>query len=363
MVDEVKNTNSETPVDGVVELKKEYELENFARECEDERKNVIGIYKKTRRTNNIIMVVVVALFIAAFILLTQGQWGQITGWVIVGVSISGMVVYYIISRKKYPNLSKDYCVHFWEKSNDFLFNQEGFSDCVLDMKEKYELATVAADRVYTNISDIASRNIVHGKYNDKDFVFGELAFYKVGTKRNSKEVMFVGRHISFENKLDINGRLILNLRGEKQLDIPTDIEDLTLLAEKDNMFIYGEDGLDYKKVLGTELISKIKSIKVNDPLLNVSMVFWHKRTAVYMSYDDSIVAIPFNSELMESSYATLKKNIKDMFDILDELSNKKVSVKVTKSNKSEEKVIEEKPVEQVEESPVEEAPVEEKAEE
>lgn len=361
MPKENENITNETS-SNVFNLKKEYELENFARECEDERKNVINIYKKTRRTNNIIMAVVVLLFVAAFILLTQGQWGQIAGWVIVGVSVSGMVVYYVISRRKYPNYSKDYCVHFWEKSNDYLFNQEGFSDCYLDMKEKYELSAVAADRVYSDIVDIASRNLVHGKYKNKDFVFGELAFYKVGAKRNSKEVMFVGRHIAFENKLEIDGRIILNLRGEKQLDIPTDIADLSLLQEKDNMYIYGEEGIDYKKAIGTELISKIKGIKIADPLLNISIVFWHKRTAVYMSYDDSIVAIPFNGELVENAYSSLKKNISDIFEILYEMSDKKVVVKASKEKKAEEPVLEESKEEEnasIEESPVEEEKTEE----
>ena len=352
---EVKNeaqTNNE-PSD-LYYLTNTYELDNFSTECEDQRKNVLKSFKSSRMRSNIIMGVVVLIFVAAFILLTQGTWGQITGWVMVGVTVVGMAIYYILSRRLAPNLSKDYCVAFWQKSNDYLFNQEGFKNCYLDLKEKYDLSAVMADRVYENIVDIASRNLVHGKYHGLDFTFGELAFYKAGAKKNAKEVVFVGRHIEFENNLNIDGRIIFNLRGEKGLDVPTDINDLSLLLEKENCFIYGPEGADYKKSIGTETISRLMDININDPLLNLIVVFWHKRTAVYLSYDDSIVAIPFNEDLVPNSYVTLKKNIEDIFDILLNPSKKGGSKK--------KKDIEEVKAEEVKEEASKEKPVEEQVE-
>lgn len=297
-------------------LNKEDENLPFFDTVENKRKEVIKIYNSTRKRNNIIMVIVVVIFVAAFILITQGLWGQITGWVLAGSAIVGMIIYYFLSRKKYPQLSKDYCYTFWRLSNDYLFDQEGFNDCYVNLIEKYDLASVIADRAYKDVIDIASRNLVHGKYHDKEFVYGELAFYKQGARKHAKEVIFVGRHIAFENNLQLDGRILINIKGEKNLDLPNDVEDLTILFEDGNFVIYGNEGTDYEKIIGKETINRLKAIRVNDPLLNVNIVFWHKRTVCYLSYDDSIVAIPFNSSITTESYVTLKKNIGDMFDIL-----------------------------------------------
>jgi len=289
---------------------------DFLDAVEAKRKEVNKKYVTTRRTNNIIMAVVVVIFVAAFILIAQGTWGQITGWVLVGTSVVGMVIYYVLSRRKYPDMSKKYCVDFWKLSNNFLFGHEPFTNCHIDFAEKYNLAEVAADRVYKDIIEIASRNIVRGKYNGKDFAFGELAFYKAGAKKRSREVMFVGRHLCLENHLPIDGRFLITMKCEKNLDLPNDIEDLVPLFEEGDFIIYGSEGADYEKALGKDLISQLKRIKVTGALVNVNIVFWHKRTACYLSYDDSIVAIPFNSEINRQSYYDLRQNINDLFDIL-----------------------------------------------
>ena len=305
-----------TNIDEVYNLVKGKEDDEFLATSEEERKMVLKMYNKTRTRNNIIMVAVVAAFIGAFILIALGTWGQIAGWVIVGTSITAMVIYYAISNKKYPQISKNYCYNFWRRSNDFLFNQEGFSDCYLDMTEKYDMSSVIADRVYENVIDIASRNIVHGKYNGQEFKFGELAFYRQGAKKRQKDVVFVGRHLEISNNLKIDGRILINLRGEKEFDLPTDISDLATLKDGQYMLIYGKEGLDYEKVLGKELLKELEEYAIKDPLLNINIVFWHKRTAVYLSYDDSIVAIPYSSELKKEAYVAFKQNIKDLFAIL-----------------------------------------------
>ena len=323
-VGEVKETtqevqeNSEQVVENgnIYHLIKGKEDSDFLVDIEEQRKKVIKTYNNTRMRNNIIMGVVVVAFIGSFILIAQGQWGQIAGWTIVGLSIVGMVVYYAITNKIYPKQSKDYCYDFWRKSNDYLFNQEHFSECYLDLAEKYDMSSVIADRVYENIIDIASRNVVHGKYKGKEFKFGELAFYKEGAKKRQKDVVFVGRHLEIANNFKIDGRILINLKAEKTFDLPTDLSDLVVLKEEENFVVYGAEGVDYEKILGKELIDALKGIEIRDPLVNINIVFWHKRTAMYLSYDDSIVAIPFQSELKVDSYVSFKKNIGVLFDIL-----------------------------------------------
>ena len=292
----------------------------FVETVEEQRKTLFTSYRKTAKTNNIIMAIVVLVFIGSFILIAQKQlWATITGWVVVGVTFVLLVIYYLSTRHKYPNLSKTYFRSFWQYSNNYLFDQEGFAHCEIDLNEKYQLADVVADRVYKDVVDIASRNIVRGDYFGQSFTFGELAFYKASQQRRSmRDVIFVGRHLALSNSLHFEDRYIVTLKGEKGLDLPNDIEDLVVLKEEGNFLVYGKEGANAEKDLGKELLAGLKGFAVADPLINVNIVFWAGRTAAYLSYDDSIVAIPFESEIKISAYETLKNNIKDIFALLGE---------------------------------------------
>ena len=308
-------TISENP--NLIALSKVEPDKPFDEVVEEERKKLFKVYKSTTTRNNIIMVIVVAIFIGAFIAITRGQIGQIIGWVLVGVTVAGLFVYYFLTRNLYPNTSKRYFHAFWKATNEYLFNQEDVSNCQIDSSEKYQLPDILADKAYKDILDIASRNIVHGQFKAKPFTFGELALYRAGLKKRSREVVFVGRHLSLENNLKIEGRYIVNIKsGEKPLDLPTDIDDLKPVVEQNNFVIYGLEGSNPEKDLGKELIESLKSIECTGALLNVNVVFWAGRTACYLSYDDAIVAIPFEKPINVPAYQALKKNIEDMFDIL-----------------------------------------------
>ena len=285
---------------------------------EEERKNLYKYYTNITRRNNIIMFISVALFIAAFVFLFQNTtWGMIAGWCVVGLTVVGMVIYHILTRNQYPRMSKHYFNTFWTKTNDYTFESPKFTECYVDFSEKYQLADVAGDRVYKDIIDIASRNLVHGKFEGKEFTFGELAFYKPGARKHSREVIFVGRHIALENKLALaEGRFLVNLRAEKELDLPNDIDDMVELIRDGNFVVYGLEGSDAVKALGKDLLDSLRRIKVVDALVNVNIIFWSGRTSVYLSYDDSIVAIPFKESFNMEAYKQLKRNVEDIFDIV-----------------------------------------------
>ena len=301
----------------VINIEKNDDVQVLNDKVEEQRKFLLKSYKKTSTINNILLVVVAAVFIGSFILITQGTWGQITGWVLIGVTLAGLITYFLISRKKYPNHSRQYFKSFWESSNNYLFSDSRFQDCEINIDERYELADIISQRAYKDIVSVASRNIVRGKYNDKEFVFGELGLYRPGARRNARDVVFVGRHLSLDSNLEFEGRYIVNIRkAEDPVDLPTDIEDLKVLHEDGLLTIYGEEGANFEKDLGKNLIAELQSLVCNAPLLNLTFVFWNKKTFCYISYDDSIVAIPFDKPIDVNAYITLKRNVEDLFAIL-----------------------------------------------
>ena len=304
----------------LIPLCKEKSEVPFDEAAESERKNIFVTYKKTRTENNIIMVISVVLIIASLVIFVQaqnwGDWCKIVGGVTLGVVFVFMLVHFLLTKNKFPDTTKKYIRSFMTTIDNFIFDVEDMHDQKLYYEKRYVAADIIADRCYKEVVDIASRNLVSATYKENPFEFGELALYKAGAKKYQKEVMFVGRYLTIENKFHFEDRYIIRIKGANDTDAPNDLDGLVILAEQNNFVVYGPEGANYNKDLGKDLVNNLKSIECVGALLNVNVVFWAGRTAAYLSYDDSIVAIPFDKPIAPESYHQLKKNLKDMLEIL-----------------------------------------------
>ncbi len=292
--------------------------EDFATVVEKERSNIFVTYKKARRENNIIMVITVLIFIASMVVMSlyKDTWGLIAGGVAIGVTLVVLIVHYILTRNLFPNTTKKYIRSFMVTADNYVFDIENVTNQKLYFEKRYAIAEIVPDKLYKDVVDIASRNIVTGTYKNQEFECGELALYLPGAKKYQKNVIFVGKYLSLKNELHFEDRYVIRIKGEKEMDTPNAIDDLAVLSEQNRFVIYGKEGSEFEKDLGKELIENLKSIDCAGALLNVNIVFWAGRTSVYLSYDDSIVAIPFEQEIKAESYQQLKKNIKELLEIL-----------------------------------------------
>ena len=154
------------------------------------------------------------------------------------------------------------------------------------------------------------------EYKEHFVNVGELALYKQGAKRNQRALLFVGKYMSFSNEYHFEDRYIINISSSKQTDLPNDIEDLVALKQQNQFAIYGKEGANPEKDLSKEIINNLKEINCGGALLNVNIVLWAGRTAVYLSYDDGIVSIPLDKKLNSGAFVQLRKNILDILEIL-----------------------------------------------
>ena len=302
----------------VVELNEPISLETFNEKLEANRKDFYALYNRQRKISNILMPAAGLLMAGSLVLFIaiQEQWGKILGGCLIGATLIGMIVYFILTRNKLPNKSKEYIKSFILLDDNYVFDISGVYDAKVAIKKRYALAEFLPDRVYKDVVDIASRNIVEFKYKERNISVGELALYKQGAKKHQKTILFVGKYMSFANDYHFEDRYIINISGEKKTDLPNDIEDLVVLKEQNNFKIYGKEGSKVEKDLGKDVINGLKDIDCKGSLLNVNVVFWAGRTAIYLSYDDGIVAIPLDKQLDTNAYKTLKNNLKDLLEVL-----------------------------------------------
>ena len=301
-----------------VKLDKPETLDSFKGKIEASRKDFYKTYNNQKRISNI-LIPVVGLLIAGSLILFLGipdQWGKILGGCIIGATLAGMIVFFFLTKNKLPNKSKDYIANFVTVSDNYVFSDQEYKDACVYLSKRFAIADLLPDRVYKDIVDIASRNIVELSYKEHKVTVGELALYKQGLKKHQKALLFVGKYMTFSNDYHFEDRYIINIKGKDDVDLPNDIEGLSVLKEQNRFAIYGKEDAKFEKDLGKNLINDLMSIDCRGSLLNVNIVIWAGRTSVYMSYDDGVVAIPLDKELNTAAYQQLKKNTKELLSIL-----------------------------------------------
>ena len=317
LTEEQEKAKLEASLD-VINLEQNLTLDSFSENIERNRDDFYKTFSKQRKISNFLIPIVGLIMAASFVLFlaVSQPWGKIVGGVIIGVTLVGMVVFYIITRNKLPGKSQEYLRNFAVASNGYLVSKQEVKDPRLFYKKRFAVSDFLPDRVYKDVADLASRNIVEFDYKDHMVQMGEAALYKKGAKKNQKELLFVGRYLSFANDYHFEDRYIINIHKKDKVDLPTDFDDLVVLKEQNNFAIYGKDGANFTKDLGKEVINNLLSLDCTGALLNINIVVWAGHTAAYLSYDDSIVAIPLDKKLNSASYQQLKKNIYDIMDIL-----------------------------------------------
>lgn len=270
---------------------------------EEARKTLFSSYTKQRRISNIIMFVVLAAIVGVmFMVMSNIQWLKIVGYSLGGAILIGMILYYVLTRKNFPNKTKEYITMVSNILREQQFDNN-YSNIKYDLDEKFAITDFASDGVYKDATSINSRNIVRAEYKGHHVTYGEVALLRPSTRKQQVPPLFVGKYITLPNDLDFSGRFVIVMKNPKQpFDLPNAVEDLTVLEEKEDMVVYGPEGADIHKTLKGSFLTDLRRIKVDNHLFNVNVVVWGGHSAAYLSYDDAIMAIPFDKPFDQQAY-------------------------------------------------------------
>ena len=286
---------------------------------EEARQDLFKSYAKSRRISNILMfAVVVAIVGIMFMIISNNQVLKIVGYCLAGATVVGMIVYYVLTRKNLPNKVQKYVPFVMQTLNDKMFSMPGFSEIKNNPEEKLQMDDLVGDGVYVEANGINSRNVVRGVYNGHHFLYAEAALTRPSTKKQQVPPLFVGRYISVPNQMKFDGHFIFNFKNPKQpLDLPNAINDLKVLEEKEDFVVYGPEDANYHNIIDNKIISQFKKIQIEGHLLNLNVVFWGGHTAVYLSYDDAILSVPFDKPFDKDRF---EKSLDDLVISLQAMS-------------------------------------------
>ena len=305
-----------TPIEKPTKDSKPYD-----EEIENARRGFFRTIKKGRIRSYVAMGIVLALAVGSVVCIGMSYPVlKIVGWVLVGVAVVGMLVFFIVTRNLTPNATKQYIAVVNKQLNQRNFADNQFTDCTIDEKEKLELADPVSDAIYSGLTTIASRNVVNGKFAGRTFKLGDLGLYSGQGKGRS--AVFVGKYFSYPNDLHFEGRYILVFKGQTPVDLPTDVEDLDTLKEEDGFVVYGKKDGKYEKELGKDFLLAVKKIAIERHLLNLNIVIWSGHTAVYASYDDQIMTLPYQQNFDKEPNEQYANNLLDLFNACNMLVKK-----------------------------------------
>lgn len=310
--EEQKETNDGLPkAKPIAKIEDERPYEEI---IETARLDFVKFYGKNRRLSYIMMAIVMVVAVGSVILITQtAQIFKILGWVLIGSAVVGMLVFYILTKNRIPARTQDYIKLINNILNGYNYTDNNVTDAVTDEKEKLDLSDLIVDGVYKDLGNIASRNVIHGKYNGHSFTAADLGLYNNAQGRKRLSV-FVGKYVASQNSLHFTDHFIINIKKkENAVDLPTGVENLTVLLEEESFVIYGPKDTDVKKVFGTKFIPALRKIELDDILLNANFVLWAGHSTAYLSYTDDIMTLPFQSEFKGDAN---NKYRKDLYDVL-----------------------------------------------
>ena len=290
--------------DEQVEQEPAEEAKPYSAVIEDARQDLYKHYATQKRISNILMFAAVVVICGVmFLIIQKSNVLKIVGYSLAGAMIVGMILYYVLTRKKLPSKIKDYVPFVIKTLNGRMFSSQEFKEIKTDPEEKLTMDDLIGDGVYAEASTINSRNVIRGIYRGHHFLYGEAALMRPVAKKQQVPPLFVGHYLSVPNQMKFEGHFIFNFKNPKQpLDLPNAISDLKVLEEKDDFVVYGPENADYRGIIDSKIISQLKKIKIEEHLLNVNVVFWGGHTAVYLSYDDAILSVPFDKPFDEKAF-------------------------------------------------------------
>lgn len=295
------------------------EEKSLDQKIEERRAPLFAEFTKSRKISNILTIVILVIACGGMYLITgEAAWMKALGWGLLVLGLAAMIVYYMTNKKKFEQNTKDYIKFVGETLNDATFENKKFKNIEVT-ENKIEINDIAGNGAYNEIVRVASRNVSKGDYAGLDFSFAEIAFFKNGPKKGQQQTLFVGKYIDAVNSIKLPNNIVIEIQGKEPMDLPNGVENRAKLFEEGKITIYGDEGVDLKTTLGEQFYSAVKKLPVEEHFLNLVISIWEGHTFVFMSYDDAVVAMPFDKQFNKEAFDSFTADLDRVFKTISVL--------------------------------------------
>ncbi len=291
-------------------------MEGIDLKIEESRQAFMALYKKQRLLNNIALIVVVSLIIAAYVILQA--WLNINYAAIAAVAgiLVLLFVYSRISRSKMEKTTKEYIHQYYDLMKDKVFSQDRFSNATMDFEQKLDLNVFTDAGILQDIVRINSRGVITSTYQGQNVVISDLAAYKLADGKQTPS--FLGKFIIHPISLSFSGRLLVYLKPKIPANGPNALDDVKKIDETDRWVIYGSEATS-KKMLSSKFMQQLESLDIDDLLMDAVFSIQSNVIKVALSYTDALMVIPLQNPFDPKPSDHYKKDLTTVIAAIDSL--------------------------------------------
>ena len=319
----IAGLSKESVDEALYTVDKNIDVNTFESEVEEQRKQYFKKANRSRlisKISNAILIVIAVIGLVLLFIDPENDVYNYVGYGLTGGAILLLIIVYIILRFIRPDASK-YIAFITKTFNNYTYLDSRYSKVIADSNERIQLAQVSSDKVYLGISDIGSRNVCKGYFNKNQFLACELS---LGAKdKSGTSDLFLGKYITYENLLKFDGRIIINIKlsddgSVKNFDLPSDILDLKEVVKDKTLTIYSSEGLHYQDIVDDKFLDLLKKFNVSNEshLLDINVVIWGGHSAIYLSYDNEILSLPYKNVFTKDNILKLAQDQLQALELL-----------------------------------------------
>lgn len=291
------------------------DLENNINE---DREQLNAFFKKFRIINLVVLLVTFAAVAISFTLLFPlGQDGLTIGLVISIVFLFGAMLYMRLMKKNITKKGNVYINSFYKATSDFVYGDLNLENYSQEVANQLTMEDFTEARILKDVTRFGARNLVSYRLGKYEVKLSDYAAYQFVGKQN--KIVFAGKLIVIDNVKAINGRVLIYRKPDqeqvKNASGPSDIEDLKVYQEDEDIVVYLEKDED-QKAINKKLISAVMNFKRELPFVDMTLSFTNEKLTIAISYDDELMAIPLPTEFSAKSILGFKRDLEAIHDLI-----------------------------------------------
>ena len=243
-----------------------------------------------------------------------GRWAIML--VVAGIAIAGVATYTILIKRVLNKKMKQYFKDFYSESNAYVLENEGFSEIELQEPDKIEQVQFDENKIYANVFNVGSRGLTNFRYHEKPMYICDCAA-QTKIEKTTKPV-FVGKYLVGDSTYKDVEPIIIYIKGDQRSLPPTNVEDVSLVYNEKDVYIYSNNK-DWKKLINAKVLKALHKIKPHDVLIDVTISLVDGKAYFCLGYDDPLMVLPLQNPYDAKPITQLKEDLLGFVNLLEEL--------------------------------------------
>ena len=296
-------------------------------ELSNRQKVFMANYKKEKRLQLIMTIVIFALFLAALVVMFIGKQNlTFLMYIFLGAAIVAFIINIVINSKFKKNTlnSIDTYVHnYFMILDSFIFADSSCQEVKIGPNANVEDSEIIEAHYFDTIISINSRNRVTASYEGIQFIVNDVAVRIPSTKSSSKkdtDIGFYGTYYAFEYKTEDSFIILRKSDTDTCTAVPTYLdgyEEVTVEGLNEHFKVYATNQESISKLFTDSFKAALEKLVVDKNLLDYFISMNPNGIKIALNYSDDMMSVPLETKFTQE---VVNKHLDDKNAVLEIVS-------------------------------------------